>query len=53
MSLTNILESAVGQLLAIGIVAVAYSIVKIVAILNRIRVALKSTHLVVKCERKA
>lgn len=45
--------SAIGQLVALGIVAVAYGLVKIVTILNRIRVALASTHLVVKCEKKS
>ncbi len=51
MSLTHILESAAGQLLAIGIVATAYALVKIVQLLNRIRVALRSVHVTVKCDK--
>jgi hypothetical protein len=51
MTIDGILTSAVGQLLAIGVVAVAYALVKIVQLLNRIRVALRSVHVTVKCDK--
>ncbi len=51
MTIDGILTSAVGQLVAIGVVAVAYGLVKIVQLLNRIRVALRSIHVTVKCDK--
>jgi hypothetical protein len=51
MTIDGILTSAVGQLVAIGIVATAYALVKIVQMLNRIRVALRSVHVTVKCDK--
>lgn len=51
MTIDGILTSAVGQLLAIGVVATAYALVKIVQLLNRIRIALRSVHISVKCDK--
>lgn len=51
MTIDGILTSAVGQLVAISVVAVAYGLIKIVALLNKIRVALRQVHVVVKCEK--
>lgn len=46
-----VFSSAAGQLVAIGVVATAYALVKIVQLLNRIRIALRSVHISVKCDK--
>lgn len=52
MSLTNILESAVGQLLAIGIVVVAWTIWHLWVFLRTFAQAASQTRIEIVCERK-